>query len=37
MTEVAPLMFDLLKVAEFHPYLGTSEIVTEQKSGVGEN
>jgi hypothetical protein len=31
-----PFLFNLLSVRNIHPFLGTSEIVTEQKEGVGK-
>ena len=34
--EIAPLMFDMLKIAEYHPSLGTAEIVGDIESGVGK-
>jgi hypothetical protein len=29
-------LFDLVKIEQFHPWLGTSVIQTEQKEGVGK-
>ena len=31
-----PFLFNLISVQNIHPFLGTSEIVTEQKEGVGK-
>ena len=33
---INPLFFDLVKIQDYHPWLGTSVIQTEQKGGVGK-
>mmetsp|Transcript_26804 Transcript_26804/g.27247 ORF Transcript_26804/g.27247 Transcript_26804/m.27247 type:complete len:152 (+) Transcript_26804:1-456(+) len=33
--DVAPLLFDLTAITDYHPDLGTAEIVSEKKAGLG--
>ena len=34
--EIAPLMFDLIKIQDYHPLMGTAKIIGDQTEGVGK-
>jgi len=35
--EIAPLMFDLIKIQDYHPLMGTARIIGDQTEGVGKH